>query len=163
MAGDDFLLIDVTGDELLAKKLKGLPPAVQDTITDDVSNYLINNILRIYPPKNYVTRAKAYGQSFFSDKQRRWFFAALRDGSISVPYKRSQGLANGWKQHGSGARSFLSNEYPGAKYVIGDGTQSRHEKLVGWLTVSETLKKHWKSIMDKADAAVKKAIKKQGL
>lgn len=158
----DFLGIDVSGEEEIARKLKALPPAAQDMVTDEVSKYLINNILRIEPPKNYVTRRAAYGIPFFTDKQRRWFFANLNSGELKIPYNRTHGLVRGWKQEGSGRRSFLANETKGAEYVIGE-KQSRHERLVGWLKVSETLKRHMKSIMGKTDGAIKKAIKKVGL
>ena len=160
---NDFIGIDVSGEDVLAAKLKGLPEAAQDEVTDAVSKHLLDNILRIYPPKNYVTRKAAYGQSFQTDRQRKWFFASLADGSLHVPYNRTQNLGKSWRQVGQGRSSFLANEMPGAKFVIGDGTQSRHEKMVGWLTVSQTLQRHSKSIMDKANEAIKKAIKKVGL
>ena len=159
----DFIGIDVSGEEIIAAKLKKLPATAQDTVTDEVSKYLISSILKQYPPRNYVTRASAYGQTFFTEKQRRWFFAALNSGELKLPYHRTQGLAKSWKQAGSGARSFVYSDYKGAGYVVGDDTQSRHESKVGWWTVSSLIQKHMKSIMDKTDGAIKRAIKKLGL
>src|SRR3990167_970875 len=40
--------------------------------------------LRSYPPEYHAPRP------FVSDKQRRYFFAALRSGEIEVPYRRGQ-------------------------------------------------------------------------
>ena len=41
-----------------------------------------------YPPQSGLTRKQVYGQSFQSERQRRWFFAALSRGEIDVPYRR---------------------------------------------------------------------------
>lgn len=159
---NEFIGIDIIGEDVLAEKLKKLPPAVQDAAVDEVSSYLLN-ILKAYPSKNYITRTTAYGKSFFTDKQRKWFFASLNDGSINIPYRRTQGLARAWEKLGSGAYTILVNEAQGAKYVIGDKTQSRHEMLVGWRTVGQVIKVHTRRIIEKADAGAKKALRKLGL
>ena len=52
--------------------------------------------MREYPPQLHYTREQVYGQPFVSDRQRRYFFAALRDGRIQVPYRRGNTLARSW-------------------------------------------------------------------
>lgn len=158
----DFLYIDVTGLKEINDKLNRLPNEAVDAGTDNANEYLLN-VMQTYPPKKSVTRKAAYGVTFFSDKQRRWFFANLNKGTIDVPYNRTQGLAQSWKIVGSGRNSFLANEAPAAPYVIGDNTQSRHEAMVGWKTVGEQVKGRMTEIVRRFDAGVKKAIRQLGL
>ena len=73
-----------------------------DAITEDVGDYLVN-VLRSYPPQNYVTRKAAYGQTFFSDKQRRWFFAALE----AENYRYPASARKHWRKAGSGLMTSL--------------------------------------------------------
>jgi hypothetical protein len=163
MAKNDFVGIEVQGLAELQEKLAKLPRAAQDQVTDDLNVDAVN-ILKAYPSQKTVTRKAAYGVSFFTDKQRRRFFANLNEGNIDSPYRRTQGLRNAWKVEGEGARSFIVNDAPGAMFVVGDETQqSRHEKLVGWKSALDTLNSHMRSLLAKANAAVKKAIRKVGL
>lgn len=157
-----FIGIDVRGIPELQAKLAKLPDAVQDMAIDEVADYLLN-VLKQYPPPNYVTRARAYGQTFQSAKQRKWFFWALDNGFINVPYRRTQGLARGWKKLGKGRDALLANETEAAQFTMGDGTQSRHEKLVGWKTLSVIIGERSAEIRRRAEAGVKKGIKKAGL
>ena len=157
---DGFIGIDITGLPELQAYLKRLPPAVADAVVDAVSKLAIDIFQSEQPSKKYVTRKAAYGQSFQSDKQRRWFFAALNKGAIQVPYNRTQAMRRAWKQIGAGAKSIVANEAEGVEFVMGDGTQSRHEALVGWKTVSKMIKEHTPRIERVAIAAAQKAIDK---
>ena len=51
--------------------------------TVEVTQFLKGK-MQEYPPEKRVTRKQAYGQTFFSDKQRRWFFAALQIGRVDA-------------------------------------------------------------------------------
>ncbi len=159
----DFVGVEVQGIAEIKAKLAKLPKAAQDIVVDDVSKYYLNVFRDSQPPPKYVTRFRAYGVTFFSAKQRRWFFAALRDGRISVPYTRTQGLRKSWRQIDRGARSFIVNDSPGAPFVVGDETQSRHEKLVGWFRTNELMQSKVAKAVKVADGSMKKAIKKVGL
>ncbi len=159
----DFIGVEVQGLAELKTKLDALPAVVQDYVVDEVTKYYLNVFRDSQPPPNYVTRKAAYGVTFFTPRQRRWFFAALRDGTIDVPYRRTGGLRKSWRQVGSGARSFIVNDSPGAPFVVGDDTQSRHEKLVGWFRTNELMEQRIERAMKIADGATKKAIKKLGL
>lgn len=158
---DAFVAIDAQGIPRLQNYLRALPPAVADAVMDAVAKALIDIMRTSQPPPKYVTRAAAYdGQTFFSEKQRRWFFANLADGGIKVPYHRTQEMSKAWRQIGKGASSILANEAPGAEFVIGDEHQSRHEKLVGWKTTSMTIAQHMPRIEKVAAAAAHQGIKK---
>lgn len=161
---DDFLVLSIDGEKEIARQLAKLPPEASDAGIDEASDYLVN-VLQTYPPKKYVSRKAAYGVTFFTPKQRRFFFAALADGRISVPYKRKNmrgGLQSGWKQVGKGQRSFIANETPYADLVMGDG-QSRHPQAIGWKRVDLIIKDRMGKIVEKFEVGVKNAIRKLGL
>ena len=156
MAG---IKIELLGVKELEDKLNKLPIEVANEALSEVQDYMVN-VLRMYPPKNYVTRKQAYGKTFQSDRQRRWFFANLREGNITVPYKRTQGLAKGWHKVRSGITGYIANWQPYAVYVMGDRKQSRHEALVGWKRISDIIKERMDKMSKIVDAAAKKVLKK---
>lgn len=158
----DFIGIDVIGETELIAKLDKLPEAARDSVVNDVVKYLLD-VLRTYPPRKSVTRKEAYGRSFFTDKQRRYFFWALANGNIKVPYNRTQTLRKNWKQVGTGYRSIIVNETEYAGLVMGDQQQSRHAIKIGWESTTRVLKDRWARIQEKAEAGIKNAIKKVGL
>ena len=157
----DFIGAEIDGLEEVQHIISGWPQAAKDAAVDDASEYLIE-VFKQQPPPKYVTRKAAYGTSFFSDKQRRWFFAALNSGEIKVPYRRTQEMRNAWRQVGSGERSFIVNETQAAVFTMGDDTQSRHEKLVGWETVSQKISKSMDKLVKRLVAAGEKALRKLG-
>lgn len=68
-------------------------------------------------------------QAFKTEKQRRGFFAKLRSGKITVPYRRrgaGGGVLGGWliEQAGNGVR--LRNMRRGAKWVHSAQDQARY-------------------------------------
>ena len=95
--------------------------------------------LRDYPAYRYVSRKAAYGQSFFSDKQRRWFFAALAEGRIT-PGKanRTGALGEGWQIVKTDPKALnLVNEVPYAVFVQGTVTQqARQPRMAGWKSIT---------------------------
>jgi hypothetical protein len=156
---DDLIGIDFENDEFIQTVLPRLPQEIRDTATDEVSKYLLN-VLRGYPPYQYVSRKSAYGVTFFTAKQRGWFFANLREGNLDIPYKRSQTLSRGWDIIGSGEKSILVNDTPYAHHVYGD-PQSRHPAAIGWKRLPDILKERQERIRAIIKAAVKKAMRKR--
>lgn len=76
-------------------------------------------------------------QPFKTDRQRRWFFWALRNGLIAVPYRRTGRLANSWRAERRGPSDWLlgnSAEYSGL--VIGEGRQSKYHEDNWWTAES---------------------------
>jgi hypothetical protein len=159
--------IDVQGIPEIQQNLGQLYPLAEDQISDDVLGVLLN-IEQANAPYSYVSRATAYGDmgfgpGWFSDRQRRWFFAALSRGEINIPYRRTQALSQAWQIIGSGKTAMLVNDSPGVEYVKGDGTQARQIKLEGWTTLGQDIRSHWDRIMSTANAALNKTITKLGL
>lgn len=72
-------------------------------------------------------------QPFKTERQRRFFFWALANGVIQVPYPRTGRLANSWSARKTGASSWtLANSMPNAAWVIGRGRQSKYHEGHWW-------------------------------
>ena len=120
---------------------------------------LLHEKVREYPRQRYVSRRAAYGVTFFSARQRRWFFAALRSGELQIPYGRTGRLRDGWRiEERSTKEVGLVNEVAYAPYVMGAGTQSRHERAVGWQTVQDIIDGHRGHIGRVGLAAIRKVL-----
>lgn len=85
----------------------------------------------------YPARFSGRGPGFVSDKQRRYFFAALRAGRIQVPYQRSGILGRAWHLEARGKeRLEVTNTTRYAPYVQLRPTQARiHQGR--WQTVED--------------------------
>ena len=73
--------------ELLAKiarlkSLRGVAAAIK------LGAARLKRRFQTYPPQSRPSRASVYGQTFVSERQRRYFFYAMRAGIIEVPYVR---------------------------------------------------------------------------
>ena len=77
-------------DELIAAvgRLESLQ-VLRDTMETAVER--VRTQIAVYPPPPV-----GYRMVWKSEKQRRWFFAALREGRISVPYRRTGTLGRRW-------------------------------------------------------------------
>jgi hypothetical protein len=67
--------------------------------------------------------------------------ARIREGTITVPYPRSGKFGKGWKLQGHGINQTVINDVSYAKWVMGDMTQAKRQKIIGWKTRSEKLDK----------------------
>lgn len=94
-----------------------------------------------YPAQKSVSRKEAYGQAFFSDIQRKAFFAMLDSKEISVPYRRrgSGGLAGKWSvnEKSGGLTQEIGNNAGHARIVLDKKKQSRMMAKIGWKTVQD--------------------------
>lgn len=132
----DSIGVEITGAETLLNTLKRLvAPEVYMRGLRRVGQSIIDEA-SIYPPKNSVSRKQAYGSSFSSDKQHRFFFSALRSGTIQVPYRRRAETRGGWQMLESGLTIQVVNRTQGARYAHGEETQARLLELVGWRKLS---------------------------
>jgi hypothetical protein len=93
------------------------------------------DILARYPA------ASGRAQPFRSAKSRRFFFAALRDGRISVPYRRggpgSQGLGRRWLVTPDGLGATLANSASYAGLVQGERAEQARYHRGTWPGVEE--------------------------
>lgn len=99
------------------------------------------NVTRPYPD---VRRKR---QPFRSDAQRRGFFARLRSGAITVPYRRSGDALGRWaapQPYGHGARTI--NTSPHARFTYSAQTQAAYHQG------------NWKTDQEGADAVERSGI-----
>lgn len=115
--------------------------------------------VRKYPPANRLARASVYGQTFASDRQRRWFFASMRDGSLTLPYRRSRALGQSWAYEvRTPTLAVIGTNIGYARLVKDEGRQSAYLAAVGWPTVQDDATKAEPQVRAALDAAIKKAL-----
>lgn len=122
----------VQGLDATIDKLDGLdrPEVFRRPMTEGTAH--LQRAIAKYPPQ--VSRP----QPFKSDKQRRYFFAALRRGEIKVPYRRTGTLGRRWTTEVSpdGRRGVVGNNTPYGPLVQGDASQQvRYHAAGGWRRV----------------------------
>ena len=154
--------IVIDGLEELRSKLDRFPPEAQDEAGEMVSDYVLH-IMQEYAPYKYIPYKSAYG-GFFSDKQRKYVMASMREGRMSAGApNRKQKLRKGWQKIGGGADTLVYNDVSYAGYVVGDDSQANMHTMIGWWTVSSRLGERAAQIERLAKAGVDKAIEKLGL
>lgn len=117
-----------------------------------------------YQPYKYVSRKQAYGQTFKSDKQRRYVMAAIREGRIDpgVPH-RTGNTQRGYvmRETNGGYGMSIDNAAPGAYWTRDDQGQARLNALAGWRTAGSIIETNIAGAIRHAQAAVN-AFLKQG-
>lgn len=115
--------VTITGLDKLNHKLRhmvsaaGLRPAIAEAAA------YVKSEAATYPP------TRTQGQPFKTDKQRRYFFAALRSGEIQVPYRRAGaggGLAGDWTVVFTDGGAIVGNAKSYGPYVMGTRHQSAY-------------------------------------
>ena len=108
-----------------------------------------------YPP---VRRKK---QPFKTAKQRRFFFAALADGRIRVPFQRTGNLGRSWRagvvMTGGGMTITVGNTTAYAPYVQGSQQSGYHRG--NWKTVSELSQDEERVVVSIFDKQVDQVIR----
>jgi glutaredoxin len=105
-----------------------------------------------------VSRKGAYGVTFFSDKQRRGYFAKLKSGEIQVPYLRTGKQADSWHMEGASTNvRIVSNDE-----TVGftRGQTALHAKM-GRRTVPQVVADNIKGAIRHAQAELNKWIGRQ--
>lgn len=133
--------------------LQSIPNGVKGIAMRAFAEYIIGNEqhgLRHYPGYKYVSRKKAYGRTFSSNAQQRWFFA----NGAKVGNYRTMRLQRGWKIGGSAqTRLYIINPVPYASYVMGNA-QANQPRLAGWKHFMEIVNNNFKGGIRAAQAAV---------
>lgn len=105
--------------------------------------------------------ARKKKQPFKSDKQRRFFFAALADGRIRVPYQRTGNLGRSWRagivQTGGGLTITVGNTTAYAPYVQGSQQAGYHRG--NWKTITELTQDQERMVVSIFDKRVDQVIR----
>jgi hypothetical protein len=147
------MAVVVIGADRLKQKLDRLASGrvARDSVAQ-AARYVKGQAI-IYPP------VRRQSQPFKTAKQRRFFFAALRDGTIAVPYARrniSGGLASRWiiTSGDGGLSAAVSNDSPSGVYVMSTTQQAKYHEG-NWKTE--------KQIADEAEGPVLDIVKRNML
>ena len=157
----ELIGVDIEGLEELVPKLDKMPQEVRDAAAEEAAKYIFN-VVQAYPPQRRVTRKSVYGTSFKSEKQRRWFFAALRSGAINVPYRRTQAFRRAWRILGGGIKTLILNPSPYGPYLMEKGRQNLLLAKIGWETLDQIMHDRQDAIRRKLEAGMKKGMRKAG-
>lgn len=120
----ESLTVEVQGLEEAIRRF-GDTGLVRSVLKDAMHKavYFLHERLAKYPPP-----PAGFHVEFVSERQRRYFFWALRTGEIVVPYRRTGTLGRLWttKVEGQGADlvGTVGNAVPYARYVMGEGMQA---------------------------------------
>jgi hypothetical protein len=151
----------------LTQLINDLPRSVRGLAVEEASRYLVGDGTRglsHYPSYRFVTRTAAYGRPFQSDRQRRKFFAMLRNGEILPGFPRRTGrFQRGWVISYDGVRSRITNTEGHAVYLVGDPGQARLNEMGGWRRTGLIIASNENGMVQAADRAAQKVIRDMGL
>jgi hypothetical protein len=114
---------------------------------------MVKGKIKVYP------KASGKPQPFKTDKSRRWFFANLREGNISVPYERKMDLSKAWAVDvaGDGSQATIGNNMPYAPIVQGRDSQAAYHKGT-WKTAEDVLDDNKKNVTEELRAVIQAAL-----
>lgn len=145
--------INVKGVKDWISFLKTVPRGAKGIALRAFSTYVVGDEkhgLRHYPSYKYVSRKSAYGRTWFSAKQRAWWFAAGKPKGN----RRTGAIRRGWQIGGSAeTRLYIFNNAPGVGWVMGD-EQARQPMKVGWRRAWEIIMSNFAGGIRAAQAAV---------
>lgn len=109
-------------------------------------------------PYKYVSRKSAYGVTFFTDKQRRWFWA--NGGPDMIGNNRTGASTDAWimTPSSNGYNYTVTNPTPGAYFTRSDDGQARQPARVGWRVVSKVIADNFAGAVRHMVAEVKKHL-----
>jgi hypothetical protein len=112
--------------------------------------------ISVAKPYPAASRAK---QPFKSDKSRRFFFAALRSGEITVPYRRGFGMQDAWDWQPTPDGAVVENAHPHADMtIVRDSRFKYHRKT--WPTEAQIAIKADSLARNAAEAAIIRLVAK---
>ena len=145
--------------------IKSLPKGVKVVAMRAIGTYLVGDGrhgLKHYPAYKFITRRKAYGKSFESLKQQRWFFAAKAEGKILPGYPRRTGeIQRGWEfkeRDSSWTHINITNEAEGVGWVMG-ASQANQPRLAGWRDYMTVIASNMRGAIRAGQTAVNQWIK----
>lgn len=135
-------------DELAAMRV------LRDTMETAVER--VRTQIAVYPPP-----PSGHRMVWRSERQRRWFFAALRSGQISVPYRRTGTLGRRWTTKVSVTASDIRGEVGNAT-VYGPFVQSQESQAAihqgRWRTAERVADEMTPQIQDLFEARIRAAM-----
>lgn len=152
--------ITVEGADELVAKLNTLAKFNHVRSVIAQQGVMLQRYLRKYPSKVYSPNPLIKT----NDRVRRAFFAKMKSGEISVPYKRTRKLANSWAVSSSmdGFTSTVTNNMSYADMVQGWDSQVTRHKWSGWVTEKGALDVKRPEIIRNITNALNREVKDAG-
>ena len=121
----------------------------------------MEDAMKVYPAKPHFQ----HRWPFVSDKQRRYFFWALKQGKIEVPYRRGQSpgsedLGQRWTvaTRDQGFTVIVGNNASYGPFVQSHDSQSKMMKVIGWKTDQQVLDENKGEVVEYIRDAIVKII-----
>jgi hypothetical protein len=142
LEGDDRLIARINSAAKLRNFRRGVKRAT----------LYLRGEAREYPPS--PSGRPQFPTGFNSEKQRKYFFWALRKGEIDVPYRRgqspnSENLQQRWSVsfRSAGLVGVVGNNASYARLVQGPERQAQYHKRTGWKTTTRILEEERRFVM----------------
>jgi hypothetical protein len=122
--------VKIVGLDKLLRKLDKMGSKVYRPALAEAGAHL-KSVLASYPPQ--VTGRK---QPPKTRRQRLFLIWAIREGLITIPYRRTGGLGRRWTVdlRDGGKTAVVGNNAPHVRYMHADGEQSLFHAAGGWKT-----------------------------
>jgi hypothetical protein len=134
---------DLSGLQTKIKQLEGKDPAAALRANRTASigiGEMVADYMRVYPISDPAKRSATWKREggFVSEKQKGWFFAALREGTIHIPYRRkaSGGLQGKWYVRPTYSGAVVGNPVPYGIWVHHPKHQIAMHRDSGWRTLN---------------------------
>jgi hypothetical protein len=169
MSDIPFFQIDFSSSDIarIQAKLADLPDGCANAGVVASTNYLLGVLVNKEIPESKSvfkgSRTAAYGVPFFTDKQRKFFFAQIADNLPYVRGGKSSGMESKWYTVGSGKTMRIVNYSKAAFYVYDNIHQARQLALAGWKKMEVIIKDYTPQTVRSFVNAVNQYIKKVGL
>jgi len=136
--------IRLEGYEELLRRITTLAQLKQLQAAVKAAALHVKRVIDVYP--HHSPRP----QPFVSDKQRRGFFAKLRKGEITVPYRRTDGLKHGWNvtTSNAGLTATVGNSVKYGPLVQSAEKQTGYHATTGWITDREVVANERQIVLD---------------
>ena len=150
-------------DHLLAAMARLMQPDIFKAVME-AGGLMLAGKFKKYPAANRLTRTAVYGAPFSSERQRRWFFAALRDGSLIVPYYRgqnpkSENFQQSWVvEVKSETQAVVGSQTSYGPLVMGTEKQTLYAKEVGWRTIDVIVNESGNDVQQAMQGALDKVV-----
>ncbi len=138
---ESIQLLDAVDPALLAvqQAALALPDAVDRFVKREVVGYVRAEVTKQLKREPGPV---VYPIEWASPKQRRWFWWAVGEGLIDVPYQRTQHYIRGWHVRGDYRQGLggitVTNDWDYAEFVGGARQQPFH-KNTGWAQYNQVL------------------------
>jgi hypothetical protein len=108
--------------------------------------------LATYPPVRQQKQSQ-----YWSDKQRRAFFAKLNAGEISVPYNRTGDAGRSWTTKPNGNQVIVGNNRKYAPYLYDPEKQANYHKG-NWKTTKQVIDANRGELVTMLDKTIEKLL-----